>query len=300
MFLFTSCASEHNPPSREDIWRLSWRVWQSAYLLKDYQLGASQFDSLLVMSDSVSSQFYASGLECLARTGRTDQFLELLAKVKDHKSRSICNTPWIEPLLGNRLVQEWCDHDAKLRQPADTALYNQLMVMYINDQLVRGNSLEELVDETGYAIKKSDLYNNDGAGMGTVDFINREKLTKMIAEVGFPTKKMVGPAGMMAVWAVIQHSDSHPEFQQQQLPFLKKAAESGDMQWQLYAYLYDRVCRNTGREQLYGTQFAGADPVTKRLTLAPTTDMEQLDQRRMQMGMMPIALYEQLMRSSLE
>jgi transposase-like protein len=56
---------------------------------------------------------------------------------------------------------------------------------------------------------------------------------------------------------------------------------------------------NSGKKQLYGTQFAKVDPINKIVELAETEDLENLDMRRMKIGMMPIQMYKEFMLKNL-
>jgi hypothetical protein len=81
---------------------------------------------------------------------------------------------------------------------------------------------------------------------------------------------------------------------------LGNAVKKGDMDGQSYAYLYDRIKMNSGEKQLYGTQFADVDAVNGTVTLAETEDMDNLDHRRMEIGMMPIEMYKELMLKNIQ
>jgi hypothetical protein len=82
-------------------------------------------------------------------------------------------------------------------------------------------------------------------------------------------------------------------------PNIEKAVKKGDMDGQSYAYLYDRIQINSGERQLYGTQFAKVDSSNKTVELAETEDLENLDRRRMEVGMMPIEMYKEFMLKNL-
>jgi hypothetical protein len=71
------------------------------------------------------------------------------------------------------------------------------------------------------------------------------------------------------------------------------------MDGQKYAYLYDRIKINSGEKQLYGTQFEKVDPINKTVELADTENIENLDNRRMKVGMMPIKMYKEYMLKNL-
>lgn len=72
------------------------------------------------------------------------------------------------------------------------------------------------------------------------------------------------------------------------------------MDGQSYAYLYDRIKMNSGEKQLYGTQFSDVDPENGIVTLAETEDMDNLDHRRMEIGMMPIEMYKEVMIKNIQ
>lgn len=72
------------------------------------------------------------------------------------------------------------------------------------------------------------------------------------------------------------------------------------MDGQSYAYLYDRIKMNSGEKQLYGTQFSDVDPENGTVTLAETEDMDNLDHRRMGIGMMPIEMYNEMMIKNIQ
>ncbi|WP_406603336.1 DUF6624 domain-containing protein [Neolewinella xylanilytica] len=61
--------------------------------------------------------------------------------------------------------------------------------------------------------------------------------------------------------------------------------------------LTDRVAVNADEPQVYGTQVAEIDPVRKVFRLHPVRDSADLDRRRMELHMMPIARYRRLMES---
>lgn len=138
----------------------------------------------------------------------------------------------------------------------------------------------------------------DSFGIST-DVTNTKRLKEIIKVYGFPTKVMVGKDAMRGIFFIIQHIDRDQEWQKSQLENIEKAVKEGSMDGQSYAYLYDRIKRNSGEKQRYGTQFAKVDPVNKTVELGDVKDIENLDQRRMEFGMMPIEMYERLMLDNL-
>jgi hypothetical protein len=114
---------------------------------------------------------------------------------------------------------------------------------------------------------------------------------------GYPTIKMVGQVSSKNYFILIQHSDSDPKFQSSMLPTLKKLSKKGQVSITDYAYLYDRVQRNTGGLQLYGTQLSYDnkgnlfDSSNKIIYPKDLADPANVDKRRKKVGLKPIEKY---------
>lgn len=118
------------------------------------------------------------------------------------------------------------------------------------------------------------------------DSINLIKTSSILDSVGFPRREDVGEANI-ALWLVIQHSPL--EYQQRYIPLFKDAAMKGDLPKEAIAMMEDRIAIRSGRPQIYGSQgnlneqgiFVPADMI----------DPANVDKRRAEMGMTPLADY---------
>ncbi|MEQ8623853.1 MAG: hypothetical protein RJQ00_08585 [Vicingaceae bacterium] len=162
--------------------------------------------------------------------------------------------------------------------------------MYVNDQAARGNKMQQIIDSY-----KLDTAKITKTRAYAVDETNRTRLKEIIEAHGFPTKALVGRDAMNGIFLMIQHADQDKEWQKAQLKNIETAVKNGDIDAQSYAYLYDRIKINSSEKQVYGTQFAKVDPRNKVLVLAPVENIENLDKRRMEIGMMPIDMYKGFM-----
>jgi len=114
---------------------------------------------------------------------------------------------------------------------------------------------------------------------------------------GYPTIKLVGQEASTHYFALIQHSDSDPKFQSSMLPTLKSLSKKGQVSIKDYAYLYDRVQRNTGGQQLYGTQLSFDnngnlfDSSNKIIYPKDLADPDNVDKRRKKIGLKSIEKY---------
>ncbi|GAA1797591.1 DUF6624 domain-containing protein [Agromyces neolithicus] len=115
------------------------------------------------------------------------------------------------------------------------------------------------------------------------------RLAEIIDEHGWPTVSAVGEEAATAAWAIAQHADLDPEFQQRALELLELAVEEGEGSAGDLAYLTDRVATNAGQPQTYGTQIGcGAEgPVPG----VPIENEATVDERRARAGLPPIAEY---------
>ena len=113
----------------------------------------------------------------------------------------------------------------------------------------------------------------------------------------YPTVKMVGQTTSTHFFTLIQHSDNDPKFQSSMLLILKNLSKKGQVSIKDYAFLYDRVQRNTGGQQLYGTQLSYDnkgnlfDSTNKIIYPKDLFDPANVDKRRKNVGLEPIEKY---------
>lgn len=93
-------------------------------------------------------------------------------------------------------------------------------------------------------------------------------------------------------WLIAQHSDHDPEFQHRVLFILEKMVSLKETDPKNYAYLYDRVAlkySDFGVKQRYGTQAIMRE---NKIVIRDFEGSEaELDERRKEMGLEPIAKY---------
>lgn len=121
-------------------------------------------------------------------------------------------------------------------------------------------------------------------------------LEKIVKQYGYPGFRQVGEKSAYNFWLLVQHADAHPDFQRQVLRLMlpevrRKNAKSVD-----YAYLTDRVAKNSGQPQEYGTQLIYTGNVGNdfsKVIAVPVSlrDPKNVDKRRAAMGMEPLQEY---------
>lgn len=134
---------------------------------------------------------------------------------------------------------------------------------------------------------------SDDLNVEKIDRDNTAHMKTVIDKHGWPGKSMVGDEASQAAWLLVQHADLEPDFQAKCLDLIKEAFKKGDATGQQVAYLTDRVLLKQGKKQLYGTQFIGFGNDVKP---QPIGDEANLDARRAEMGLGPMAEYEKIMK----
>jgi Family of unknown function (DUF6624) len=129
-----------------------------------------------------------------------------------------------------------------------------------------------------------------------IDADNAAWLKAVIDTRGWPLRSQVGDKGALAAWLLAQHADHDVPFQRRCLVLLQQAVAAGEADPVHLAHLTDRVLRAEGRPQRYGTQFWHGPDGRGHLTAQPTEDPTRLDERRLTVGLEPLAEYERRMK----
>lgn len=118
-----------------------------------------------------------------------------------------------------------------------------------------------------------------------LDERNTARMKEIVEQIGWPTVSKVGKEAAGHAWLLVQHADGDVEFQQYCLDLMKREP-SDQVDMSDIAYLEDRVRVNTGRPQLYGTQFrweGSSKPIQN------IEDIENVDKRRAGVGLDTLA-----------
>jgi hypothetical protein len=120
------------------------------------------------------------------------------------------------------------------------------------------------------------------------DSINLIEVKKIIDTYGWLGPDEIGQQGSSTLFLVIQHSDSLTQVTY--LPLMRKAVKEGKAQPQELALLEDRVLIKQGKKQIYGSQIR-SDSKTGKYYVLPLEDPDNVDKRRMEVGLEPLAGY---------
>ena len=183
-------------------------------------------------------------------------------------------------------ASHWREVKARLaagaeRPGTDSVLRSRLLELGARDQSLR--AVPAIIDslQTSAAFRER---------LTAADSTNAQELRRIVAEHGWPTWSLVGAEAASAAWAVAQHN---PDLEEWALRLIK-ALPPGEYSASDVATMEDRVRVHKGLPQLYGTQLstnsAGA------LVYDTIEDLEHVDARRAELGMMPLSTYSCIMR----
>jgi hypothetical protein len=116
--------------------------------------------------------------------------------------------------------------------------------------------------------------------------INERKVKAMLDTYGWPTKEMSGERGNWTICNVIQHSDN--EIRIQYLPMMRQAVKEKKLEPRFLVRAEDRIATERGDLQIYGGQMKYY-PETKSFNVWPVYDPVNIDKRRAEIGLEPIA-----------
>lgn len=118
-----------------------------------------------------------------------------------------------------------------------------------------------------------------------VDRENQAWLRAIVERHGWPGRSLVGVDGAHAAWLLAQHAEH--DFQRECLQRMKECP-AGEVAKIDLAYLTDRVLLADGQPQVYGTQI---EVRGGRWQPCQVEDPDNLDRRRQEIGLPPIAEY---------
>ena len=128
--------------------------------------------------------------------------------------------------------------------------------------------------------------------MEKVDRENLAWLKDVVEKHGWPGKALVGPDGAQGAFLIAQHAVSDLAFMARCLEGLKAAHTAGDADGQWVALMTDRLLvLKDKKKQRYGTQL---EPKDGKLVPQPIEDEANVDARRAELGLPPLADYLRL------
>lgn len=116
--------------------------------------------------------------------------------------------------------------------------------------------------------------------------VNEQKITQLLDTYGWPTIAESGEDGNWTICNVIQHADN--KIRIKYLPMMRQAVKDKRLEPRFLARAEDRIATERGDLQVYGGQMKYYKD-TKSFNLWPVYDPTNIDKRRAEIGLEPIA-----------
>lgn len=131
-----------------------------------------------------------------------------------------------------------------------------------------------------------------GEYIAQIDEINTRELQRLMSGMDWRTLASMGAHLFDAAFLIVQHTNDFA-YQESVLEELKPLAEENLIDGGKFALMYDRVELRVSGTQLYGTQ---ADCVNGQYDVVDLLDPANVDARRTELGMEPVADYLEQLR----
>ncbi|MDF0717675.1 hypothetical protein PY092_16040 [Muricauda sp. 334s03] len=143
---------------------------------------------------------------------------------------------------------------------------------------------------------QSEMYKKYQAIYKKNHLVNEQKIAEILKD-GWPSLKEIGEQGNLTICNVLQHSS--PETRLNYLPLMRQATKNKELSPWLLARTEDRIATDRGQLQIYGGQIKYY-PETDSFDVWPIIDPENVDKRRAEIGLEPMAEYLKNRRFPLE
>lgn len=163
-------------------------------------------------------------------------------------------------------------------QSFNQSLKAELEAIYDSDQKIR-----KQLDPANVASSMELIHK-----MEADDAENLKKIKAILDKHGWLGPDQVGPKASEAIFLVIQHADI--ETQEKYLPIMRVAVKEKKARGSSLAMLEDRVRIGRGKMQIYGTQLK-LNQQSHKYELSPLEDPKNVDKRRAEVGLGPLADY---------
>lgn len=117
------------------------------------------------------------------------------------------------------------------------------------------------------------------APVRAVDKANQASLLRMLPPEGWFYASKYGPEAADAAFLIVQHGDL--DLWRRFVPVLEPLVAAGEVKGPAYALMFDRLARNEGRPQRYGSQMTCK---AGKFVVDTLEDPDRVDDRRKAMG----------------
>ena len=142
---------------------------------------------------------------------------------------------------------------------------------------------DSLINIYGAESKEAEVYQKEYRKNHT---LNIKKIKKILDKYDWPELTQIGEQGNRTICNVLQHADQ--KTREHYIPLMKKAVLDKKLEPRFLVRAEDRIATDKGELQIYGGQMKYY-PETKSFNVWPVYDPVNIDKRRAEIGLDPIA-----------
>jgi hypothetical protein len=262
----------------------------SCYKVKEYKISRDYFEKAFKNENSNPSHLYNGACSAALVNDNSKAFNWLNLSIQNGYV-NITHLKMDNDLTSLHSKNEWNKLIIKLEKKIeiievdyDKPLQKELLSIYEDDQGIRSKFM--LI----YSTPNPDRKKIDSIGkiMNYKDSLNLIKITKILDTKGWIGKDLIGEEANKTIFLIIQHANL--QSQEKYLPMMQEAVKKGNASGANLALLEDRVALRKGKKQIYGSQIA-RDKETNKFYVSSLEDPENVDKRRTEIGLPPMADY---------
>lgn len=174
------------------------------------------------------------------------------------------------------------------KQERGEALASEIGAMVARDQFIRSILIEGFQRPMTDATRQAFIDATRGH-FERVDGANTARLKEILAQTSFEELAAISRSLTQNAVTIVSHS-SDAEFQRSLLPTFERMARAGTLNADAFANLYDDVTLNDRGVQRYGMNM---DCQNGEWTPQALEEAEQVDARRAEIGLAPLAAYRE-------
>jgi hypothetical protein len=286
LFIVQIAISQSNPKE----YNILIKKADSCYNTKTYIRSIDYFEGAFQIEHTKPKHLY-NGACAAALANDTNKAFDWLNLSIDNGYVNITHLKIDSDLVALHTKNEWGKLIIKLEKKIEIIevnynkpLQKELLSIYEEDQGIRMKFMSI------YNAPNADRKKIDSIGkiMNYKDSINLIKVSKILDTKGWVGKDVVGEEANKTLFLVIQHADL--QTQQKYLPMMREVVKKGNASGANLALLEDRVALRQGKKQIYGSQIE-RDKETKIYYVSPLEDPDNVDSRRVKVGLQPLADY---------
>lgn len=260
------------------------------HLQKDSKNAIENFEkAFIIQQPDALNAYKASGVYALNENkNKAFEYLNIALDKGWTEAEALSIDPYFD-FLRNNYKEEWKSINERAfsneKQFEKTIklpeLRKQINAMTIQDQRIRYLKIQ--TSDADQLAKLQLKINN-------LDFKNLTQAKEIIKKYGWPKISEIGKDGSNNLWLIVQHADQDILFQKSALDAMKKWIGTSEINFENYAFLYDRVQCNLNYKQLYGTQVNWTQN-GEASSFRAILNEDKVDERRASFGLLPLKIY---------